>query len=252
MRFCTISLVLSSVFGSASVHAANDWSGFDLKPGERIVAIDGVPVNGAAGNSVEGAVRQVEASKQSAQPAKKQSAQPAKKRSAQPAKTTTTDASANSSETSKQAAESSKKATAKKAESKKAASKSESSERSSGGPTEVVATNIDGTLVRSGMPFSHTPGDTALEKANHERRKNGVGNLKPDPQLQALALKKARIAASRRYKNHIGGSLGGARAEGVGHTQGRFLSCCLDMHATYGGAAMVQGADGWYCCLLVR
>ena len=102
------------------------------------------------------------------------------------------------------------------------------------------------------MPFSYTPGETALEKANHERRKNGVGNLIPDPALQALALQKARIAASRRFKNHIGGSLGGARAEGVGHTQGRFLSCCLDMHATYGGAAMVQGADGWYCCLLVR
>lgn len=115
-----------------------------------------------------------------------------------------------------------------------------------------VATNIEGKLVRTNMPFSHTPGKTALEKANYERRRNGVGALKPDPALQKLALKKARIAASRRYKNHIGGSLGRARAEGVGHTQGRFLSCCLDMHATYGGAAMVKGADGWYCCLLVR
>jgi hypothetical protein len=116
----------------------------------------------------------------------------------------------------------------------------------------AMASNIVGNLVRSGMPFSHTPGESALEKANYERRRNGVGDLIPDPQLQELALQKATIAAQRRYKNHIGGSLGGARAEGVGHTQGRFLSCCLDMHATYGGAAMVQGADGWYCCLLVR
>ncbi|MCU0708291.1 MAG: hypothetical protein MUF23_08375, partial [Pirellula sp.] len=79
---------------------------------------------------------------------------------------------------------------------------------------EAVATNIVGNLVRSGLPFSHTPGETALDKANHERRRNGVGDLIPDPALQELALRKATIAAQRGYKNHIGGSLGGARAEG--------------------------------------
>lgn len=116
----------------------------------------------------------------------------------------------------------------------------------------AVAGNIEGNLVNSGQPFSHTPGATALDKANRERLRNGVQALIPDPQLQRLALRKARLAASRGIKNHVGGSLGGARAEGVGHTNGRFLSCCLDMPATYGGAAMVQGRDGWYCCLLVR
>ena len=115
-----------------------------------------------------------------------------------------------------------------------------------------VVTNIVGKLVRTNLPFSHTPGSTALEKANYERKRNGQGALKADPSLQALALKKAKIAAQRGYKNHIGGSLGNARAEGVGHTQGRFLTCCLDMPAKYGGAAMVKGKDGWYCCLLVR
>lgn len=118
--------------------------------------------------------------------------------------------------------------------------------------TRKVAKNIVGKLVRSNLPFSHTPGSTALEKANYERKRNRQGPLKPDPALQALALKKAKIAAKRGYKNHIGGSLGNARAEGVGHTQGRFLTCCLDMPARYGGAAMVKGRDGWYCCLLVR
>jgi hypothetical protein len=102
------------------------------------------------------------------------------------------------------------------------------------------------------MSFSHTPGATALDKANAERQRQGQRPLMPDPQLQALALQKATIAAQRRHKNHIGGSLGGAKCEGVGHTNGRFLSCCLDEPGTYGGAAMVQGADGWYCCLLVR
>lgn len=112
--------------------------------------------------------------------------------------------------------------------------------------------NIIGTLTRSNLSFSHTPGATALEKANAERRRYGQGPLLPDPQLQALALRKATIAAQRGYKNHIGGSLGSAQCEGVGHTNGRFLTCCLDERGTYGGAAMVQGADGWYCCLLVR
>ena len=116
----------------------------------------------------------------------------------------------------------------------------------------VTDVNIVGKLVRSNMPFSHSPGNTALEKANAERRRYGKRPLLPDSQLQALALKKATIAAQRRYKNHIGGSLGSAKCEGVGHTNGRFLSCCLDEPGTYGGAAMVQGTDGWYCCLLVR
>ena len=46
MRFFQIALAASVVVGAASLAAANDWSGFDLKPGERIIAIDGVPVNG--------------------------------------------------------------------------------------------------------------------------------------------------------------------------------------------------------------
>lgn len=115
-----------------------------------------------------------------------------------------------------------------------------------------TATNIVGNLVPSGQSFSHSDGATALDKANTERARKGLGALMPDPSLQALALRKATIAAGRNYKNHVGGSLGGAACEGVGHTNGRFLTCCLDQHGTYGGAAMVQGRDGWYCCLLVR
>lgn len=178
--------VLFYLSGVTVVFSNDAVTGFNLKPGERLVAVDGVPVGGVQAGFVQGSGSQ-----------------------------TVVRASATS--------------------------------ISSG-----IAKNIEGTLTMSGLPFSHTPGDTALDKANYERRLNGVGNLIPDPALQQLALEKARIAAARGHKNHIGGSLGGARAEGVGHTQGRFLSCCLDMPATYGGAAMVQGRDGWYCCLLVR
>jgi hypothetical protein len=198
MRLSCLTVAFSLLVGS--VVSANDMvAGFDLKPGEKLVAVDGVPVSGVqtAGVQQNGSKMVVPAS---------------------------ATMGLNGGVVSAMAAT----------------------------PTQGIARNIDGNLTMSGLPFSHTPGDTALEKANYERRKNGVGNLIPDPALQQLALEKARIAAARGHKNHIGGSLGGARAEGVGHTQGRFLSCCLDMHATYGGAAMVQGRDGWYCCLLVR
>ncbi len=207
---CRIGIALfAAMLVSAPIsHGADTTgiSGIKLNPGERIIAINGVPVEKLGlksdGTPINAGVVQASAVASSA--------------STKPASPAIVDASYSSA------------------------------------AAPAVATNIVGNLVRSGMPFSHTPGESALEKANHERRRNGVGDLIPDPQLQELALQKATIAAGRRFKNHIGGSLGGARAEGVGHTQGRFLSCCLDMHATYGGAAMVQGADGWYCCLLVR
>jgi len=185
--------------GITAVFANDAVTGFNLKPGERLVAVDGVPVGGMQTGVVQNNGSQ-----------------------------TVVPASAIS------------------------GSNGSVVQASAIVPSSGVARNIEGNLTMSGLPFSHTPGETALDKANHERRLNGVGNLIPDPALQQLALEKAKIAAARGHKNHIGGSLGGAKAEGVGHTQGRFLSCCLDMPATYGGAAMVQGRDGWYCCLLVR
>lgn len=185
-----VTLLCPAVFGSLAT--GQDISGIPLNPGERLIAVDGVPVNGARvyggqANGRGGAIGTA----------------------ARPAVAAV-------------------------------------------GSAVAGGRNIVGQLVRSGMPFSHSPGDSALAKANVERQRNGQRPLIPDPQLQQLALQKATIAAQRRHKNHVGGSLGGARCEGVGHTQGRFLSCCLDTPGTYGGAAMVQGADGWYCCLLVR
>lgn len=179
MRFGLLIFVLPMLFvGSSAFSQDLDLSEFDLAPGERIVSVDGVPVEHYQPPKPRGGIN--------------------------PHRETS------------------------------------------------VARNIIGRLLRTGRPFSYTPGDTALEKANYERRAQGYGPLLPDPELQALALRKAKIAADRGIKQHVGGSLGSAKAEGVGFTNGRFLSCCLDEPATYGGAAMVQGRDGWYCCLLVR
>lgn len=222
MRICTRSAWFAmAVFCGLPVYGQDILSGIKLNPGERIIAINGVPVeqlginpDGTRKGTIpngDGAVVTASATTSN--------------RATAPAVAPNTSG---------------------------AVVTASAASSSAGTVSPAVATNIVGNLVQNGLPFSHTPGETALEKANYERRLNGMGALTPDPELQELALRKAKIAAQRRYKNHIGGSLGSARAEGVGHTQGRFLSCCLDMPASYGGAAMVQGADGWYCCLLVR
>ena len=209
MRNCTRSAWFAMVVFCGLPVFGQDVSGIKLNPGEKIVAINGVPVEKLGINP--------DGTRMGTIPANGGAVVVASAPSTSGAVVT---ASATSS--------------------------------SVGTVSPAVATNIVGNLVQNGLPFSHTPGETVMDKVNYERRLNGMGPLTPDPELMDLALRKATIAAQRRYKNHIGGSIGSARAEGVGHTQGRFLSCCLDMPATYGGAAMVQGTDGWYCCLLVR
>lgn len=190
LTHCAVLLLFSGAAYGVNVE------GIKLAPGERLVAIDGVPVDAATAAKVE------------------------------------TRTSATTHTVKKVDTSADKVATAE--------------------STEATATNIVGNLVRSNKSFSHSDGATALDKANTERAKQGFGALVPDPALQRLALRKATIAAKRSFKNHIGGSLGGAKCEGVGFTNGRFLTCCLDERGTYGGAAMVKGRDGWYCCLLVR
>jgi hypothetical protein len=185
MKQALLPAVMLATFAISGIVTAQDLQGIELNPGERLVAVDGVPVDQAV----------------------------------QQANYTAPVTPGN---------------------------------RGVIGQTVGHAANIVGNLVPSGLAFSHTPGATALDKANAERARNGQRALMPDPQLQVLALRKATIAAQRGHKNHIGGSLGGAACEGVGHTNGRFLTCCLDEPGSYGGAAMVQGRDGWYCCLLVR
>ncbi len=120
---------------------------------------------------------------------------------------------------------------------------------SSGGVVQATAILPQSQPAKASQALS----TSALSKANGERRRYGMRPLSPDPQLQALALRKATMAAQRGLKGHVGGSLGGASCEGVGHTtNGQFISCCLNKPGSYGGAAMVRGRDGWYCCLLVR
>jgi hypothetical protein len=95
-----------------------------------------------------------------------------------------------------------------------------------------------------------------LKLLNVQREQRGLGPLVLDPALQAGAEVKASMAASRRIRGHLGGSLYGASKEGIGYGSSRTFRACYAYTAPAGtpvGAAIRQGADGyWYCCLLVR
>ena len=103
---------ISLLMGPCCVAAAQNTAGIPLKPGERLIAIDGVPV-GRVPHVVK---RQVSPTRSPAS---------AQKAAVKPA------------------------------------------------GAQKAAVNIVGNLTRSNLPFSHTPGATALEKANAERRRYG-------------------------------------------------------------------------------
>jgi len=73
---------------------------------------------------------------------------------------------------------------------------------------------------------------------------------------QCVAEKKARIAASRLIRGHVGGSLGGARFEGVGwgtSPQIALRKCCYTGRRIIVAEAVHQGRDGYYyACRLFR
>lgn len=74
--------------------------------------------------------------------------------------------------------------------------------------------------------------------------------------VQSIAERKARIAASRSIRGHVGGSLGGARFEGVGwgtSPQMALRSCCYSGRRPVVAQAVYKGRDGYYyACRLYR
>lgn len=100
---------------------------------------------------------------------------------------------------------------------------------------------------------SASPSYSALSELNGIRARRGLHPLVEDPALSAIAYRKASIQANRRVMYHPGGSMGGARFEGVG-MGARFTTCYQDSRAaTVAGAATVTGANGQrYHCLLLK
>ncbi len=92
-----------------------------------------------------------------------------------------------------------------------------------------------------------------MAEVNAIRARSGLPGFAEDPSLSAVAYQKASIQANRGAMGHPGGSMGGARYEGVGMGN-QFTTCYLYTTAgTTAGAASVRGPNGQrYHCLLVK
>ncbi len=112
-------------------------------------------------------------------------------------------------------------------------------------------------IAQAPSPQPPATASDGLDLLNQQRAERGLGPLVADPTMMAGAMEKAKRAASRRIKGHLGGSLQqyGANKEGVGWTNGpRKFNACYAYSAPAGtraGGACVRGSDGWYSCLLI-
>ena len=92
-----------------------------------------------------------------------------------------------------------------------------------------------------------------IAEVNAIRARRGLFPFIEDRALSGVAYRKASIQANRGAMGHPGGSMGGARYEGVG-MGARFTSCYLfSSGGRYAGAASVRSSNGQrYHCLLVK
>ncbi|TWU23296.1 hypothetical protein Pla52o_28320 [Novipirellula galeiformis] len=96
-----------------------------------------------------------------------------------------------------------------------------------------------------------------LGALNAQRARSGVGTLRFDPQLQAVAEQRAALMASQGLKNHPPGSFAPGTYEGVGWSSSYSpsgVSACFtnDPRMSVAGAAMATGRDGVYFCVVYR
>ncbi|WP_372722752.1 hypothetical protein [Novipirellula sp.] len=96
-----------------------------------------------------------------------------------------------------------------------------------------------------------------LATLNAQRARNGIGSLGFDPQLQAVAERRAALMASQGLKNHPPGSFAPGMYEGVGWSSSYSpsgVSACFtnDPRMRVAGAAMATGRDGVYFCVVYR
>ena len=96
-----------------------------------------------------------------------------------------------------------------------------------------------------------------LGALNAQRSRQGIPTLRYDPQLQAVAERRAQQMASTGNKNHPPGSFAPGRYEGVGWSSSYSpsgVSACFtsDPGMRYAGAAMATGRDGVYFAVVYR
>jgi hypothetical protein len=96
-----------------------------------------------------------------------------------------------------------------------------------------------------------------LATLNAQRARSGVGQLGFDPELQAVAERRAQMMASSGTKSHPPGSFSPGRYEGVGWSSSYSpsgISACYtsDSRMRVAGAAMATGRDGVYFAVVYR
>lgn len=96
-----------------------------------------------------------------------------------------------------------------------------------------------------------------LAALNAQRARQGIPSLQYDPQLQAVAQRRAQQMASMGTKSHPPGSFAPGRYEGVGWSSSYSpsgVSACYtsDPGMRYAGAAMATGRDGVYFAVVYR
>jgi len=96
-----------------------------------------------------------------------------------------------------------------------------------------------------------------LGMLNGQRARQGLGALSYDPQLQAVAERRAQQMAQSGSKGHPPGSFSPGTHEGVGWSSSfspSGVSACYtsDSRMRYAGAAMAFGRDGCYFAVVYR
>ena len=123
-------------------------------------------------------------------------------------------------------------------------------------PTSTIvayATHAQPSSLATPQQTTPSSGRSAIAEVNALRAQRGLPAFQEDPSLSAIARQKASIQAQRGVMAHPGGTMGGARYEGVGMGQS-FISCYLYSNVgRTAGAASVRGANGQrFHCLLIR
>ncbi|TWT54279.1 hypothetical protein Pla22_19210 [Rubripirellula amarantea] len=96
-----------------------------------------------------------------------------------------------------------------------------------------------------------------LSTLNAQRARQGIGSLRYDPSLQAVAERRAQMMASMSLKSHPPGSYAPGTYEGVGWSSSYSpsgVSACFtsDPRMQVAGAAMATGRDGVYFAVVYR
>lgn len=127
----------------------------------------------------------------------------------------------------------------------------------SSSPVSSSAVPIASTVVRKTASTVRGGISNVLATLNAQRSRQGIGTLRYDASLQAVAERRAQKMASMGIKGHPPGSFSPGTYEGVGWSSSYSpsgVSACFtsDPRMKVAGAAMATGRDGVYFAVVYR